>query len=62
MPNSYKKSQASHRGAKLYALRDSKTGQFVEVDIVRPKKAPTSVRLAAIRRAVRDTHAGRKAK
>jgi hypothetical protein len=52
---------SSTRDSKLYAVRD-KSGRFKDVYIVRPKKAPTSVTLTEIRRAVRDTYAKHKAK
>jgi hypothetical protein len=47
--------------AGTYVWRDSKNGQFT-LKIIKPKKGPTSVSQAEIRRAVRDTYATRKAK
>jgi hypothetical protein len=44
-----------------YVWRDD-SGKLRGVDIIRPKKGPTSTSVSEIRRAVREVHAARKKK
>jgi len=57
-----KRDTSPARSGGRYVWRDSETGQFKEVRILKPAKGPSSTSAAAIRRAVKKVASRQKAK
>jgi len=56
-----KREKVAAKSIGQYRWRDD-AGRLRAVEILRPKKGPTSTSVAAIQRAIRETNAARKAK